>query len=128
MISTCESFLAHSDLSADLRLSVHPGAVNTQMQEQWEAAYPGIVGKIMKNVTYAGGRSPEQGSYSALYAALSKEVVEKGWNGYYLSDPATPGKETAQGCDENLATALWELSERMVSSRLGADALEKWSS
>lgn len=44
-------------------------------------------GKIVKYLTLAGGRSPEQGSYSALYAALSPEVVEKEWNGVYLSDP-----------------------------------------
>ncbi|WVR04346.1 hypothetical protein IAU60_001347 [Kwoniella sp. DSM 27419] len=108
-------------------LAVHPGAVNTDMQDQWEAAYPGILGTIAKYVTLAGGRSPEQGSYSALYAALSPEVVDKEWNGYYLSDPATPGKETAQGMDLNLATALWELSERMVKRVLGDDALESWS-
>ncbi|KAK6904171.1 hypothetical protein I204_02198 [Kwoniella mangroviensis CBS 8886] len=108
-------------------LAVHPGAVNTDMQEQWEAAYPGIIGKITKYLTMAGGRDPEQGSYSALYAALSKEVVEKDWNGVYLSDPATLGKETAQGSDLNLATSLWELSERMVKRILGEDALESWS-
>ncbi len=66
---------------------MHPGAVNTDMQDQWEAAYPGILGKILKNVTLAMGRDPEQGSYSALYAALSPEVISKGWNGFYLSDP-----------------------------------------
>jgi hypothetical protein len=57
------------------------------MQDQWEAAYPGIKGKIIKNITLAGGRDPEQGSYSALYAGLSNEVVEKDYNGVYLSDP-----------------------------------------
>jgi len=57
------------------------------MQDQWEDAYPGILGKIMKNVTLAGGRDPEQGSYSALYASLSPEIVSKDWNGVYLSDP-----------------------------------------
>jgi len=108
-------------------LSVHPGAVNTQMQEQWEAAYPGMLGKVAKNVMYAFGRSPEQGSYSALYAALSNEIVEKDWNGYYFSDPGQPGKETAQACDENLATALWELSERMITKRLGGDAIGEWA-
>nr|XP_018265914.1 uncharacterized protein I303_02291 [Kwoniella dejecticola CBS 10117]OBR88072.1 hypothetical protein I303_02291 [Kwoniella dejecticola CBS 10117] len=108
-------------------LAVHPGAVNTDMQDQWEAAYPGIVGTITKYATMAIGRDPEQGSYSALYAALSNEVVEKDWNGYYLSDPATPGKETAQAQDLNLATALWELSERMTKRIVGDDALESWS-
>lgn len=97
------------------------------MQDQWEDAYPGILGKIARNVTVAFGRSPEQGAYSALYAGLSNEIVEKEWNGYYFSDPATPGKETAQACDENLGTALWELSERMITKRLGQDALEKWN-
>lgn len=57
------------------------------MQQQWEDAYPGILGKVIKNITLATGRDPEQGCYSALYAALSDEVVEKGWNGAYFSDP-----------------------------------------
>ncbi|OCF34033.1 hypothetical protein I317_03890 [Kwoniella heveanensis CBS 569] len=108
-------------------LAVHPGAVNTAMQQQWEDAYPGITGKITKLLTLAGGRDPEQGSYSALYAALSPEVVDNDWNGVYLSDPGTLGKETAQGEDLNLATALWELSERMVKRIVGEDALESWT-
>lgn len=66
---------------------MHPGAVNTDMQDQWESAYPGILGKILKNATLAMGRDPEQGSYSALYAALSPDVIAKNWNGFYLSDP-----------------------------------------
>jgi hypothetical protein len=74
-------------------LSVHPGTVNTDMQTQWESAYPGLLGKVLKNLMFAAGRDPEQGAYSALYAALSDEVIEKGWNGWYLSDPvsAAPG-------------------------------------
>lgn len=57
------------------------------MQKQWEDAYPGIMGKIAHYMTVASGRSPEQGSYSALYAALSNEIVEKDHNGAYFSDP-----------------------------------------
>ena len=57
------------------------------MQDQWEAAYPGIIGKISRNLTLAFGRDPEQGCYSALYAGLSDEVVQKNYNGVYLSDP-----------------------------------------
>ena len=37
------------------------------------------------------------------------------------------GGETAQALDTNLATALWELSERMVKRIVGDDALNKWS-
>ncbi|CZT11348.1 probable dehydrogenases with different specificities (related to short-chain alcohol dehydrogenases) [Rhynchosporium agropyri] len=109
-------------------LSVHPGAVNTDMQSQWEAAYPGLLGKMLKNVMLFGGRDPEQGSYSALYAATSPEIEEKGWNGYYFSDPGTPGKESKQASDPQLGAALWELSERLVKEKVGKDALVDWSS
>ncbi len=68
-------------------IAVHPGAVNTDMQDQWEAAYPGILGTITKNVSLAFGRDPEQGCYSALYAAFSDEIVQKDYNGAYFSDP-----------------------------------------
>lgn len=70
-------------------LSVHPGAVNTAMQQQWKDAYPGLLGTLLTNVNLAFGRDVEQGSYSALYAATSPEVEEKNWNGYYLSDPVS---------------------------------------
>jgi len=107
-------------------LSVHPGAVNTAMQQQWKDAYPGILGKVLTNGSLLFGRDPVQGSYSALYAALSDEIVEKNYNGAYFSDPYQLGGETAQACDENLITALWELSERMVKRIVGQDALKEW--
>lgn len=72
-----------------LSLAVHPGAVNTDMQNQWEAAYPGITGTLAKYAALATGRDPEQGAYSALYAGLSDEVVQKDYNGAYLSDPVS---------------------------------------
>jgi len=108
-------------------LAVHPGAVATEMQQQWEDAYPGITGKIVKAFTLASSRSPEQGSYSGLYAACSDEVVEKKYNGVYLSDPGKLGGESSQGMDLNLAASLWELSERMVKRIVGEDALNEWS-
>lgn len=47
-------------------LAVHPGAVNTKMQEQWQDSYPGLMGKSIEAVTEFFGRSPEQGARSAL--------------------------------------------------------------
>jgi hypothetical protein len=90
------------------------------------------------------------------YASCDEEVIDKGYNGYYLSDPgshfpsylspssprrsiltlsapsapslaATPGKETSQASDPKLGTALWELSERMVKEVVGEDALLPWT-
>jgi NAD(P)-dependent dehydrogenase (short-subunit alcohol dehydrogenase family) len=109
-------------------LSVHPGTVNTAMQQQWKDAYPGIVGKLITSVMLTVGRDVEQGSYSALYAATSPEVEENGWNGYYFTDPGQPGKESAQASDPALGAALWELSEQIIKSKLGEDALVDWNS
>jgi len=107
-------------------LSVHPGAVNTAMQQQWKDAYPGLLGKLITAVMLAGGRDVEQGSFSALYAATSPEVEEKSWNGYYLNDPGMPGKESSQASDPALGAALWDLSERIIKDKLGPDALVDW--
>jgi NAD(P)-dependent dehydrogenase (short-subunit alcohol dehydrogenase family) len=109
-------------------LSVHPGAVNTAMQQQWKDAYPGLFGKIVTATMLATGRNVQQGSYSALYAATSPEVEEKGWNGYYFTDPGKPGKESTQASDPSLGAALWDLSERIVKDTVGEDALADWSS
>jgi hypothetical protein len=79
-------------------------------------------------VILAGGRDVEQGSYSALYAATSPEVEEKGWNGYFSTDPGQPGKESSQASDPALGAALWDLSERTIKSKVGEDALADWSS
>jgi len=109
-------------------LSVHPGAVNTAMQQQWKDAYPGLFGKMVTAAMLAGGRDVEQGSYSALYAATSTEIEDKGWNGYYFTDPGQPGKETKQASDPALGAALWELSMRIIKEKVGDNALVDWNS
>jgi hypothetical protein len=98
------------------------------MQQQWKDAYPGLFGKLLTTVMLAAGRNVEQGSYSALYAAISPEVEEKGWNGYYLKDVGQPGKESSLASDSVLGAALWDLSHRMIRDILGNDAVADWAS
>ncbi|KAK1752919.1 hypothetical protein QBC47DRAFT_348140 [Echria macrotheca] len=107
-------------------LSVHPGAVNTAMQQQWKDAYPGLTGKLLTWAMLAGGRDVEQGAYSALWALTSPKIEEQKMNGWYFSDPDTPGKESSQASDPVLGDALWDLSERLIKSKLGDDALVDW--
>lgn len=128
-------------------LAVHPGAVrivpfsssyqefitgtdmmqvNTAMQQQWKDAYPGLLGKLITTAMTTIGRSPEQGSFSALYAATSPEVEEKGWNGYYFTDPGQPGKETAQASNLGLGAALWDLSHKMIEDKVGEGGMVDW--
>jgi hypothetical protein len=98
------------------------------MQQQWKDAYPGLFGKMVSAAMIAVGRSVEQGAFSALYAATSPEIEEKGWNGYYFSDVGQPGKESSQASDPKLGAALWDLSHRIIKDKVGDDALTDWSS
>ncbi|KAF3902894.1 hypothetical protein AA313_de0208853 [Arthrobotrys entomopaga] len=107
-------------------LSVHPGSVSTAMQDQWEAAYPGIKGKLAKYAVLAVGRSPEQGAYSALWALTSNKIEEMGWNGYYFDDQDTPDKESQQARDPKLGDALWSLSTKLVEEIVGENAMKSW--
>lgn len=102
-------------------LSVHPGAVDTAMQQQWKDAYPGIVGRLLTTTMRAISRNPEQGACSALYAAISPEVEERGWNGYYLTDPGQLGKESTQASDPELGHALWNLSHQIIQEKLAEE-------
>ncbi|KAI9373462.1 hypothetical protein BJX61DRAFT_533130 [Aspergillus egyptiacus] len=107
-------------------LSVHPGAVNTAMQQQWKDAYPGLLGRLITTVMTSLSRSPEQGSFSALYAATSPEIEEKGWNGYYFTDPGQPGKESTMANDLELGSSLWNLTYQMITKKVGADGMVSW--
>jgi hypothetical protein len=101
---------------------------NTAMQNQWKDVYPGLLGNLLTTVMTAFSRSPEQGGFSALYAATSPEVEEKGWNGYYFTDPGQPGKESMMANDVTLGSNLWSLSHRMVKDVVGREGLVDWNS
>jgi len=73
------------------------------MQNQWQDAYPGIVGRLLSYANFAASRNVEQGAYSALYAATSPEIEEKGWNGYYFNDPV---RLQALDCSRKLLVAV----------------------
>ncbi|GAO14078.1 uncharacterized protein UV8b_06478 [Ustilaginoidea virens] len=107
-------------------LAVHPGAVNTAMQDQWKDAYPGITGRLISYVSKLAGRDPEQGSYSILWALTAKEIDENHQNGLYFDDPGKLGSESSQACDEKLGADLWQLNEKLVKEKLGDDALIPW--
>ncbi|KAH7179871.1 uncharacterized protein B0J16DRAFT_403178 [Fusarium flagelliforme] len=109
-------------------LSVHPGAVNTAMQQQWKDAYPGLTGKLLSWAMLAIGRDVEQGSYSALWALTSSRIEEEDLNGYYFVDPDKEGNETTQASNPELANNLWELSTSLIKEKLGDDALVDWNS
>lgn len=53
---------------------------------------------------------PEQGCWTSIYAAASKEVTFE-HNGAYFVPVGKVGKPSANGLDEALADRLWKWSE-----------------
>lgn len=98
------------------------------MQQQWKEAYPGLLGKLLTTTMIAMSRDPEQGSYSALYAAISPEVEEKGWNGHYFTDPGQLGQRSKQASDPVLGDNLWKLSGKLIRDVVSEDAMVDWNS
>lgn len=96
------------------------------MQDQWKDAYPGITGHLISWAIKSVGRSPEQGAFSALWALTAPEITEQDKNGGYFTDPGKEGSLSSQAQDAELGKNLWELSEKIVKEKLGADALVDW--
>lgn len=110
-------------------LAVHPGTVNTNMQEQWKDAYKGVTGQLISWALKSVGRTPEQGSFSTLWALTAPDITHKEPDQeYYFTDPATVGSLSSQAKDPELGKALWELSERVIKEKVGDDALVDWHS
>lgn len=61
----------------------HAGTTTTDLEEQWDNP---LLGGLLKGVHNIFIKDPAQGAYSCFYAALHKDVVEKGWNGAYFTD------------------------------------------
>ena len=99
--------------------AVHPGGVETDQPKQGEEAYgaPGVLGhKLLKPFL----KDPvESGCRSALFAATSPEVVEKGITGCYIVPDCKVTEPSARAKDEELGERLWELSENLLKDRLG---------
>lgn len=67
-----------------LVISVHPGAVETDLQQTWTETY-GTVGKIIQYITNKVGKSAAEGAEASLWAATSTDIHEGNWKDYQVS-------------------------------------------
>ncbi|KZV92424.1 NAD(P)-binding protein [Exidia glandulosa HHB12029] len=133
-----KSLVSRASLAPDqvVVLSVHPGAVSTEIQDQFQQAFGETLGKVIKYLQTPLMRSPEEGSLGTLWCAVSPEVEEmmrggeggegKLEQGAYVTDPGKAGGETAQAQDMQLAENVWNLCEKLVREKLGGEAMYKW--
>ena len=99
--------------------ATHPGAVNTDQQEQAVEAY-GVLGKVGVKATRPFMKDPvEEGCRSALFAATGTEVLGDGISGGYIVPDMKVTEPSAKACDEGLGERLWGLSLEMLREKLG---------
>lgn len=110
-----------------LALSVHPGAVDTEIQQQVKSAFGNTLGSIITGLQTPFLRSPQEGSIGTLWAAVAPEVEEKHYQGVYVPDPGKVGGETKQAQDPELEENVWNLCSALINEKLGEDGLYPWN-
>ena len=99
--------------------ATHPGGVKTDQQQQAVEAY-GTLGKIGVAAVRPFMKDPvKAGCRSALYAAASPEVIEKGIVGEYIIPDKKVTEPSAQAQDVELGESLWALSIETLREKLG---------
>ena len=89
--------------------SCHPGHVATNMWKIWPNRR--VLQWVVNRVAGKFLMSPEEGAWTSVYLATSDEV-SKATGEYYFKDMQ---KKPSPLClDENLAEALWKLSEQLT--------------
>lgn len=124
--------------------SVHPGTVDTEVQQAWTESYGSIFGKALEQLTKLVGKSAPEGAEASLWAATSEDIFADNWKDYqvlssvflggvtfvhifrdqgnYYSEPyGTPGQESAQAKDEHLGDNFWSLCATLAKEILGED-------
>ena len=63
--------------------SVHPGMVDTEVQNAWSESY-GPLGVIVDKLSRIGGKSAEEGAEASLWAAVSADINQDNWKEYQV--------------------------------------------
>lgn len=92
-------------------ISLHPGnMVYTNLQRNW------WLYRMLFYMARPFTKSLQQGAATTIYCTVAPEMQNVG--GMYFNNCCRCPPSSA-GCDEELAKALWDISERMLSKRIG---------
>ncbi|OSD01843.1 NAD-P-binding protein [Trametes coccinea BRFM310] len=105
-----------------LAISVHPGMVDTEVQNAWGESY-GPIGTVIDKLSRLGGKSAEEGAEASLWAATSTDINEQNWKEYqgkYYTEPyGKPDQETEHAKDQGVANNFWKLCSDLTEEILG---------
>ncbi|EJF63036.1 NAD(P)-binding protein [Dichomitus squalens LYAD-421 SS1] len=105
-----------------LAISVHPGAVDTDLQKAWGQSY-GVLGVAIDKVTRLAGKSAEEGAEASLWAAVSTDINQTNWKEYqgkYYSEPyGKSDTESNAAKDEAIRNNFWRLCSDLTQEILG---------
>ncbi|KAI0921952.1 hypothetical protein AcW1_004207 [Taiwanofungus camphoratus] len=66
-----------------LAISVHPGTVDTDVQNQWDESY-GVLGKALNVMTRVVRKNAAEGAEASLWAATSTDIFEGNWKDFQV--------------------------------------------
>ncbi|TFK48301.1 NAD-P-binding protein [Heliocybe sulcata] len=119
--------LAKRKISPETKIvvaAVHPGTVNTELQDATVQAY-GFLGKVLDFFMRGIGKDAQEGAEASLWAATSAEINGDNWTEYqanYYSEPrGKPHTESDNAKDESIADNYWELCASLTKEILGEE-------
>ncbi|KAG9941421.1 NAD(P)-binding protein, partial [Aureobasidium melanogenum] len=99
--------------------ATHPGGVKTDQQKQAVDAY-GTLGKIGVAAVKPFLKDPvDAGCRPALFAATSNDIVKEHIQGQYIVPDRKVTDPSSEARDQQLGENLWQLTEKVIVSRLG---------
>ncbi|TBU56866.1 NAD(P)-binding protein [Dichomitus squalens] len=112
-----------------LVLSVDPGAIHPKQPEQLSRAFGAVWGSALRVLTSPFERSVDEACLAALWAATAPELEEEWarWQGAYVSAVGVAGEGSEMARDGMREEQLWRMSESLLRTSLGEDALRPWS-
>lgn len=99
--------------------ATHPGAVSTAQPEQAVEAYGAPVKAAVTAMRPIMKDPISSGCRSALYAATSPEIEEKGITGSYIVPDKKVTDPSSKAQDVELSEQLWTLSMQLLKEKLG---------
>lgn len=99
--------------------ATHPGAVNTDQQDQAVEAY-GTLGKVGVALARPFMKDPiDDGCRPALFAATSDAIEKESIQGQYIVPDRKVSEPSKQAQDVQLGENLWKLTEQLLEQKLG---------